>query len=143
MKFVLHGDFSKNHFHFFLERTRPPESTQEMINLGEYMLNVKNKFMNTLKEEIECSKGHLLYLIDVHIFSKEDINLNTTTLAWPQKIKPVFEQNTELVEDCKARSTFNPFLFIRNKRLFISSEGFSTLDKHALICYQRAMLLIQ
>jgi dynein heavy chain len=82
---------------------RPPESTQEMINLGEYMLNVKNKVMNTLKEEIECSKGHLLYLIDVHIFSKEDINLNTTTLAWPQKIKPVFEQNTELVEDCKAR----------------------------------------
>jgi hypothetical protein len=34
---------------------------------------------------------------------QEDINLNTTTLAWPQKIKPVFEQNTELVEDCKAR----------------------------------------
>ena len=37
---------------------------------GEYMLNVKNKRMNSLKEEIECSKGHLLYLIDVHIFSK-------------------------------------------------------------------------
>ena len=34
------------------------------------MLNVKNKRMNSLKEEIECSKGHLLYLIDVHIFSK-------------------------------------------------------------------------
>ena len=138
-----------------------------MTYLGEYMLNVKNKKMNSLKEEIECSKaraniihwsevltppalpsiffflflfflffiffgevpkyllasysefslnvpytksyvrpcskGHLLYLIDVHIFSKEDINLNTTTLAWPQKIKPVFEQNTEIVEDCKAR----------------------------------------
>ena len=74
-----------------------------MIALGEFMLNVKNKVMNTLKEEIECSKGHLLYLIDVHIFSKEDINLNTTTLAWPQKIKPVFEQNTEIVEDCKAK----------------------------------------
>ena len=88
-----------------------------MINLGEYMLNVKNKVMNTLKEEIECSKGHLLYLIDVHIFSKEDINLNTTTLAWPQKIKPVFEQNTELVEDCKVgwgdferKKNLSPFL---------------------------------
>ena len=34
------------------------------------MLNVKIKRMNSLKEEIECSKGHLLYLIDVHIFSK-------------------------------------------------------------------------
>jgi hypothetical protein len=34
----------------------------------------------------------------------------------------------------------SPFLFIKNKRLFIVSEGFSTLEKNALICYQRAML---
>jgi hypothetical protein len=34
------------------------------------------------------------------------------------------------------------FLFIKNKRLFILSEGFSTLEKNALICYQRAMLPI-
>jgi hypothetical protein len=45
----------------------------------------------------------LLYLIDVHIFSKEDIELNTRTLAWPSTIKPVFEQNTEIIEDCKAK----------------------------------------
>jgi hypothetical protein len=36
----------------------------------------------------------------------------------------------------------NPFLFIKNKRLFISSDGFSTLEKNALI-YQRAMLPLQ
>ena len=45
----------------------------------------------------------MLYLIDVHIFSEEDIKLNTLTLGWPSNIKPVFEQNTEIVEDCKAR----------------------------------------
>ena len=45
----------------------------------------------------------MLYLIDVHIFSKADIELNTKTLAWPSTIKPVFEQNTEIIEDCKAR----------------------------------------
>ncbi len=37
----------------------------------------------------------------------------------------------------------NPFLFIKNKRLFISSEGFYTLEKNALICYQSAMLPFQ
>jgi hypothetical protein len=37
----------------------------------------------------------------------------------------------------------NPFLFIKNKLLFISSEGFSTLQKNTLICYQRAMVPIQ
>ena len=45
----------------------------------------------------------MLYLIDVHIFSADDIKLNTKTLRWPSNIKPVFEQNTEIVEDCKAR----------------------------------------
>ena len=58
-----------------------------MISLGEYMINVKNKTMNQLQEHIETSKGHLLYLIDVHIFSKEDIDLNTTTLAWDGFLK--------------------------------------------------------
>ena len=114
-----------------------------MIELGEYMLHVKNKRMVQLnvrnihfififkniydvytnityflyailsmalfcfnqhqQEEIETSKGHLLYLIDVHIFSEDDIKLNTKTLRWASNIKPVFEQNTEIVEDCKAR----------------------------------------
>ena len=78
-----------------------PKSTKEMIELGEYMLHVKNKRMLELTDEIENSKKHLLYIIDVHIFSHEDIDLNTKTLGWPVKIKPVFEQNTEIVEDCK------------------------------------------
>jgi hypothetical protein len=37
----------------------------------------------------------------------------------------------------------NPFLLIKNKRLFISSEGFYTLEKNALICYKREMLPLQ
>ncbi len=42
-------------------------------------------------------------MIGVHIFSEDDIKLNTKTLGWPAKIRPVFEQNTEIVEDCKAK----------------------------------------
>lgn len=45
----------------------------------------------------------MLYLIDVHIFSADDLALNTSTLAWPNRIRPVFEQNTEIIEDCKAK----------------------------------------
>jgi hypothetical protein len=37
----------------------------------------------------------------------------------------------------------NTFLFIKNKRLFISSEVFSALEKNALICYLMAMLPFQ
>ena len=71
-------------------------------NLGKSLL-LADSFIINCQEEIETSKGHLLYLIDVHIFSEDDIKLNTKTLRWPSNIKPVFEQNTEIVEDCKAR----------------------------------------
>jgi hypothetical protein len=60
----------------------------------------------------------LLYIIDVHIFSPEDIALNTKTLGWPAKIRPVFEQNTEIVEDCKARFEDN----LQKKSEWISRE---------------------
>ena len=70
--------------------------------MGKSLL-LANSFIINCQEEIETSKGHLLYLIDVHIFSEDDIKLNTKTLRWPSNIKPVFEQNTEIVEDCKAR----------------------------------------
>ena len=73
---------------------------------------------NYFKDEIEKSKGHLLYLIDVHIFSEDDIKLNTLTLGWPSNIKPVFEQNTEIVEDCKARFEDN----LQKKSDWITNE---------------------
>lgn len=70
------------------------------------------------QDEIENSKKHLLYIIDVHIFSTNDISLNTKTLGWPVKIRPVFEQNTEIVEDCKARFEDN----LQKKSEWISRE---------------------
>ncbi len=41
-------------------------------------------------------------------------------------------------ETIKLERPLNPFLFIK-KRLFISSESFSILEKNTLICYQRAI----
>jgi hypothetical protein len=43
------------------------------------------------------------------------------------------------IEDCSVLT----LLIIKNKRLFISAEGFSTLKKTAVIRSQRAMLPIQ
>jgi hypothetical protein len=51
----------------------------------------------------------------------------------------VYNGKLKCLESC---TLLNPFLFIKNKRLFLTSEGFSTLEKNALICYQRAMLPI-
>ena len=47
-----------------------------------------------------------------------NIRLNTKTLGWPAKIRPVFEQNTEIVEDCKAKFEDN----LQKKSEWISRE---------------------
>ena len=44
--------------------------------------------------------------------------MNTKTLGWPAKIRPVFEQNTEIVEDCKAKFEDN----LQKKSEWISRE---------------------
>lgn len=38
----------------------------------------------------------LSYLLDVHIFEPEDMELNSAVLLWPQNILPVFELNDEV-----------------------------------------------
>jgi hypothetical protein len=42
-----------------------------------------------------------------------------------------------------AYSIFNPFLFIKNKWLCTSSEGFSAIEINNVICSQKAMLHIK
>ena len=57
--------------------------------------------MIDLNERIKESHTRMSYLLDVHIFSDGDIQLNKDILLWPQKINPVFDKNDELVESSK------------------------------------------
>jgi len=36
------------------------------------------------------------YLLDVFIFSKEDIELNKQVLTWPRNLNPIFDHNEEV-----------------------------------------------
>jgi len=36
------------------------------------------------------------YLLDLYIFSPEDIELNKNVLTWPKKMNPIFDQNDEV-----------------------------------------------
>ena len=48
---------------------------------------------------LKDSLKRLGYLLDVHTFSPEEMELNQTTLTWPKKLSPVFEEN-ERVSPC-------------------------------------------
>ena len=53
--------------------------------------------MIELNDRISSSKDRLAYLIDVFLFTPEDINLNCEVLTWPKNINPVFESNEEVI----------------------------------------------
>ena len=57
--------------------------------------------MINLNERIKESHQRMSYLLDVYLFSDDDIQLNKDVLLWPQKINPVFDKNDELVEASK------------------------------------------
>ena len=46
----------------------------------------------------QASLKQLSYLLDVHTFSPEDVSLNQTTLTWPSKLSPIFEENEQVCE---------------------------------------------
>jgi hypothetical protein len=70
----------------------------------------------------------------------EWLTATANTNMFTYEIAPVFIlMEHECLKVSNTRCT-SPFLFIKNKRLFISFEGFSALQKNAMICSQMAML---
>ncbi len=118
----------------------------------------------TLFIEVVCIKGHIIQLwlssqsilcppCDVACILCNCIFYDSFLVIWLWRA-----ESTETVKEAhpmlllwsgpfsSTRINFwgvNPFLFIQNKRLFISSEGISAVEKNAVICYQRTVLPIQ
>ena len=42
------------------------------------------------------SKIRLMYLVGVHLFSEDDIKLNSEVFNWKQRIEPIFDQSEEV-----------------------------------------------
>ena len=67
-----------------------------MIDLVAYMETAKSGMMMDLQQDVKDSLKRLTYLLDVHTFSSDDMELNRGTLLWPQGISPVFEENEQV-----------------------------------------------
>jgi hypothetical protein len=44
----------------------------------------------------QAAHDRLQYMLDVHFFSPEEIELNKKVLTWPRNINPIFDQNEEV-----------------------------------------------
>lgn len=77
------------------------DKSEELMDMISFIENARTLGMIKLNERIKTSFEHLQWMLDVYIFSEDDIELNKTTMMWPKRINPVFDQNDELVEKMK------------------------------------------
>uniref|UniRef100_A0A8C7T568 Dynein axonemal heavy chain 12 n=1 Tax=Oncorhynchus mykiss TaxID=8022 RepID=A0A8C7T568_ONCMY len=93
-----------------------PETTEDMTDMIAYIGHAKTKGIEELNAKIMETHHRLNYLLDVHIFDPEDLELNSTVLIWPQKIYPVFDLNDE------AKQKGEQELLCRRERLMLELE---------------------
>ncbi len=56
----------------------------------------RDGMMVELQQDVSESLKRLTYLLDVHTFTAEDMDLNKSTLLWPKGISPVFQENEQV-----------------------------------------------
>ncbi len=81
---------------FRAKALKDPDDSREMMDLINYMQDARGGMVVDLQRDVQDSLKRLAYLLDVHTFSTEEMNLNQTTLLWPQGIAPVFEENEKV-----------------------------------------------
>ncbi|XP_027026371.2 dynein axonemal heavy chain 12 [Tachysurus fulvidraco] len=107
---------------------KKPETTKDMTELVDYIDHVKTKGIEELNMKIMEALERLNYLLDVHIFDAQDLELHSTVLLWPRNINPVFEQSAEVLEN--AREKGQQELLVRKEKLMLELEklGRRTLE---------------
>nr|XP_033342927.1 dynein heavy chain 12, axonemal isoform X1 [Megalopta genalis]XP_033342928.1 dynein heavy chain 12, axonemal isoform X2 [Megalopta genalis] len=78
-----------------------PNTTKELLELGEYMIMAASTTMRSLEEKITLSLRMMAALIEMTALSKDHIELNNTTIHWLKRIRPIFEQNSAMYEQVK------------------------------------------
>ncbi|XP_070580768.1 dynein axonemal heavy chain 3-like [Ptychodera flava] len=68
-----------------------PETTEELVNLIDYLKQAQDVLVYKLKDEIDEAASRLDFLLDYANLPFEDIKLNSTVFHWPDHIQTVFE----------------------------------------------------
>ncbi|ROL53285.1 Dynein heavy chain 7, axonemal [Anabarilius grahami] len=97
-----------------------PETTEDMIEMITYINEVKTKELEELNNKIMETQHRMNYLMDVHIFDAEHLELNATVVLWPQNIDPIFDQSDEVMVEAKQKGQQE--LMGRREKLLLELE---------------------
>lgn len=68
-----------------------PETTQEVVELINYLVESRDTTMFNLRGDLARSAELILFLFNYHPLIDEDIQLNTRTLTWPKEMETVMD----------------------------------------------------
>jgi dynein heavy chain len=97
-----------------------PETTEELNEMVKYIEHTKEEGVIKLEARIRELRRHMAYLLDTHLFEKEDIDLNTEVMMWPTNINPIFDQNEELTNE--TRQAYESLLNHQREKLLIELD---------------------
>lgn len=86
---------------FSAHAQKVPDDSRDMMSLISYMEEAKTVLVADQWRAVQESLSRLVYLMDVHSFTSEDMQLNQVTLTWPDKLAQIFENNEQMVEASK------------------------------------------
>eukprot|EP00056_Hartaetosiga_gracilis_P013585 m.226506 g.226506 ORF g.226506 m.226506 type:complete len:4004 (+) comp13864_c0_seq2:104-12115(+) len=97
-----------------------PEDSKEMFALMAYMDNVRGEELEILKERIEKRQQLMMYLLSNHHMNHHILSINSSTVTWPTRILPVFDENAVLLENVKRRA--EQMLVSKKEKLLLEIE---------------------
>ncbi|XP_069675994.1 dynein axonemal heavy chain 7 isoform X3 [Periplaneta americana] len=75
-----------------------PKTTEDLMEMGRYMLYATTTLMARLSQQVKIVVIELMSLMDLVTLSDDHVELNSNTILWLQKIKPIFKQNALIYE---------------------------------------------
>lgn len=99
---------------------KKPETTSELNDLGKFIEKARNEGVAQLGTRVSELQRAMGFLLENHIFSKEQIDLNSSVLLWPSEIGPVFDQYDELAQEIRFANESN--LFAKREKLLIELD---------------------
>ncbi|XP_017568229.2 dynein heavy chain 12, axonemal isoform X1 [Pygocentrus nattereri] len=115
-----------------------PETTKDMTEMIAYIGHAKTKGIEELNSKIMETHRRLNYLLDVHVFEVEELELNSAVLLWPQNINPTFQLSDEVLE--KAKQKGEQELQGRREKLMLELEKVSRRMEEFAECSELDMM---
>ncbi|KAF2899449.1 hypothetical protein ILUMI_06723 [Ignelater luminosus] len=84
-----------------LRALKVPQTSDELIEMGAYMLWATTELLTSLKERIEFSLTVITRLVEMTTITADHFDLNSRTVLWVERIKAIIDQNSSMFEQCK------------------------------------------